>query len=231
GAGNAINSGADSIQHIVWRGGSLLDLTEVEFDGSIGADMEVAELLDLEDMITHGTDVAGAGLAMVNAGNVYVTQGSGSIQRGVDAAGTGFTVNVGDGTFNEHVVLNTADMTLRSVNKHGAIIDAGGTGYGIVVSNAHGDLGVLTVDGFTVQNWNTGGINQGRNADELATFHVLNNRVIGPDSGSTAHGNGIQVSGDGSSVIGNDVSAVSLNSTSWSAAGILAVNGSNILIE
>ncbi len=231
GAGNAIVSGADTVQHIVWRGGSVLDLTGVTFDGQLGSEMSVADLLALEDLITHGTDVAGAGLAVVNAGNVYVTQNSGSIQRGINAANAGFTVNIGDGTYNENVLISTAGVTLRSVNQYGAIVDAGGTGVGIQVSSAHGALGTVTIDGFTVRNWNSGGIVQGMSAAPFATTHVRNNNVIGPVGGSTSHGNGIQVSGDGSTVTGNTVSGAILNSADWSGSGILVVNGSNILVS
>src|SRR3546814_15027574 len=81
GAGNEINSGADTVQDIVWRNSNALDLTNVKFDGKLGSEMTDAELFALEDLITHGTDLASSGLATVKADNVYVTQASGPTQR------------------------------------------------------------------------------------------------------------------------------------------------------
>src|SRR3546814_5341126 len=54
GAGNEINSGADTVQDIVWRNSNALDLTNVKFDGKLGSEMTDAELFALEDLITHG---------------------------------------------------------------------------------------------------------------------------------------------------------------------------------
>ena len=48
----------------------------------------------IEDKIFHALDAGGGGLVTYIANNVYVTQSSGSIQRGVDAVGAGGTVNV-----------------------------------------------------------------------------------------------------------------------------------------
>jgi hypothetical protein len=48
----------------------------------------------IEDKIFHALDAGGGGLVSYVAGNVYVTPGSGSIQRGVDAVAEGGTVNV-----------------------------------------------------------------------------------------------------------------------------------------
>jgi len=48
----------------------------------------------IEDSVYHKLDDASKGLVTWNTGNVYVTQQSGSIQRGVDAAVSGTTVNI-----------------------------------------------------------------------------------------------------------------------------------------
>lgn len=71
---------------------------------------------DIEDRVAHALDVAGLGLATWTAGNVYVTQTSGSIQRGVDAAANGHTVNVGAGSFSEQLSLNKANQTLKGAD-------------------------------------------------------------------------------------------------------------------
>src|SRR5690606_36997347 len=98
GTGNEITSGADTVQYIVWRNSNALDLTGVQFNGKLGSQMTDAELFATEDLITHGADLASSGLATVKAGNVYVTTGSGSVQRGIDKAASGDTVNVAAGS-------------------------------------------------------------------------------------------------------------------------------------
>ena len=65
------------------------------------ADGRTASLADnfaIEDKITHAVDNATLGFIRVNADNVYVTDLSDSIQRGVDVASSGDTVNIGPGT-------------------------------------------------------------------------------------------------------------------------------------
>ncbi|MEH6665207.1 MAG: filamentous hemagglutinin N-terminal domain-containing protein, partial [Brevundimonas sp.] len=138
GAGNNFVAGADTIQHIVWRSAGALDLTGVLFDGQLAADMSLAEQFALEDLITHGVDVAGAGLATVVDGHLFVTQSSGSIQRAVDLAAAGNTVNVGAGTFGGFATAfgGPADLTIQSVD--GAIIDGAGVTGRIIDLRADG---------------------------------------------------------------------------------------------
>lgn len=67
---------------------------------------------DIEDRVAHTLDRAELGLVTWNAGNVYVTPASGSIQRGVDAASAGNTVNVAAGNYTERVKVNKTNLTL-----------------------------------------------------------------------------------------------------------------------
>ena len=53
------------------------------------AETNLSNLYALENQITDGLDSAGPGLVRIKSGNVYVTQASGSIQRGVDLATAG----------------------------------------------------------------------------------------------------------------------------------------------
>lgn len=53
----------------------------------------------IEDRVLHALDSSAIGLATWDQGQLYVTQNSGSIQRGVDVAETGDTVNVAAGNF------------------------------------------------------------------------------------------------------------------------------------
>ena len=100
-AGNTFTSGAQSQQFLIMGSSSDVDMTNVQFDGKLGSAMTNAELFALEDHITHGLDNAATGLVTVKADNVYVTENSGSIQRGVDKVTAGDTVNVDAGTFDD----------------------------------------------------------------------------------------------------------------------------------
>ncbi|MBV6477796.1 MAG: hypothetical protein HGGPFJEG_00540 [Ignavibacteria bacterium] len=78
--------------------------------------MSITNLFSLEDKIQHVIDDGGLGLVTVKANNDYVTVNSfvspatttPSIQRGIDAASSGFTVNVGPGSFTEQLEINKA---------------------------------------------------------------------------------------------------------------------------
>jgi hypothetical protein len=85
----------------------------------------------IEDRVTHALDTTGRGLVTWDAGQVYVTQNSGSIQRGVDAAGVGDTVNVANASFAENVAVNARrnlafnDTRLQSLTLGSGAADSG----------------------------------------------------------------------------------------------------------
>ncbi|MEI6636542.1 MAG: right-handed parallel beta-helix repeat-containing protein, partial [Planctomycetota bacterium] len=83
--------------------GMSYDEAVYNFTGNFGAyagmtfDLLVknsAESFTIEDSVYHKLDNAAVGLVTWNANNVYVTQNSGSIQRGVDAVSANGTVNI-----------------------------------------------------------------------------------------------------------------------------------------
>ncbi len=86
-----------------------VDATRATFTGATSG-------FDIEDRVGHALDATGLGLVTWNAGNVYVTQSSGSVQRGVDAASIGNTINVGAGSYTEQVSMNKANQTLKGAN-------------------------------------------------------------------------------------------------------------------
>jgi hypothetical protein len=84
-----------------------LDVQNNQFDVGNGltlpAAMTVADLFGVENRIQHKVDNSALGLVRVKATNLFVTQNSGSIQRGIAAATAGDTVNVAAGTFVEQL--------------------------------------------------------------------------------------------------------------------------------
>lgn len=115
------------------------------------ADMTLDELFDLEDKVTHKMDNSGYGLVVFNDGNLYVTEDSGSIQRGVDASDAGDTLWVDDGTFSENV---TVDKAL-TINGDGTVATTilNGTGSGAGFTVAADDV---SLNGMIVQNFEYG---------------------------------------------------------------------------
>jgi nitrous oxidase accessory protein NosD len=69
----------------------------------------------VEDLLYHKVDDTALGLVRFAVDTIYVTQASGSIQRGIDAATAGETVYVGAGTFTERLIINKP-LTLRGAN-------------------------------------------------------------------------------------------------------------------
>ena len=82
-----------------------INATGVSF-GAAGTINSVPEGLAVEDKIYHALDQSGLGFIRVMAGEVFVTQASGSIQRGVNAAISGDVVNVGAGSYTGQVTIN-----------------------------------------------------------------------------------------------------------------------------
>lgn len=130
--------------------GVNLDATGNLFDvGSGPADpstMSTADLFALEDKIYHAPDVAALGLVRVKVDNVYVTSTSGSIQRGIDGATAGDTVNVGPGSFTASLDINKP-LTLLAPDGYAATTITG-TSTTAVAINANN----VTLQGFTVRN-------------------------------------------------------------------------------
>ena len=99
--------------------GLQIDATSTSFDGLTGTTASLTQNFAIEDKITHRIDNATLGFVVVKNGHDFVTVNSfdapntttPSVQRGVDAASAGWTVNVGPGTFTEQVEVNK-DLTI-----------------------------------------------------------------------------------------------------------------------
>jgi nitrous oxidase accessory protein NosD len=90
----------------------ILDATGNTYDGQSPSAMSLSDLFALEFRMVHRFNVGKNGLVIVKANNVYVVPAlfgkKGSIQEGVNAASTGWTVNVAAGTYNGPVLIDKA---------------------------------------------------------------------------------------------------------------------------
>lgn len=101
-----------------------LNIANNQFASALPANMTKAQLFSVEDKVVHSLDVVGLGLVTWVANNNYVTTNTLGIQRGVDAASAGFTVNVDAGSYNESVSLN---KTLTILGPNAAVSPNTGT--------------------------------------------------------------------------------------------------------
>lgn len=116
----------------------VVDNTRVDARGAVF--VGAADGFAIEDRVTHALDGAGRGLVQWEDGKVYVTQASGSVQRGLDAADTGDTVAVASGSYAEQVQVQRRQMLqFGAVTLQGLSLGATAAGSGI--------SGQLTVDG------------------------------------------------------------------------------------
>jgi hypothetical protein len=165
--------------------------------------------------------------AFSGAGCNSTTRQCRTIQSAVDAAADGDTINVAAGNYPEQLTIDKPNLTLRSIAGSAVtIIDvpAGPLTVGIDVLK---DLGVITIDGFTVKAITESGIVQRMSQAAGTALYVYNNKVM---PAANYLRNGIQVSGNGSRVIGNHVIGKPLTAV-WDSSGIMVVNASNVLVQ
>ncbi|HLO85699.1 MAG TPA: CHAT domain-containing protein [Nostocaceae cyanobacterium] len=146
--------------------GQEIDATNVTFDGVKGANPSLSQLFAIEDKITHGLDDPTLGLIRVNANNIYVTPKSGSIQRGLDLASVGNTINIATGTYNEPININQSvnlafdpvgvTLTDNLTTAAGGTVGLGGK---LTVSDINFSDAINLIDNFTLigNNLNFGG--------------------------------------------------------------------------
>lgn len=149
-----------------------------------------------------------------------IVQPGESIQAHIDNSTAGASVCVAPDTYNERLTVDVSDLTLRAFSgPSDTIINPGGGGiYDIGISVRQSDLGTVTVNGFKLTNYGGGGIITG-SSDTGTTLHIRNNVITASDAVGKAT---VQVSGDGSTVIGNDIQAGALGRyPGYEGAGIL----------
>ncbi len=150
---------------------SPVNATGATFGGILASTATLAQLYTIEDNILHGGDVGGLGLVRVKAANVYVTPNSffapatttPSIQRGVDLAIGGDTVNVAAGTYVDDVNVNKSLLItgagVANTTISGAIGGSSGSTVAIAASNVEIRNFKITREGNTVAQWNDPNLN------------------------------------------------------------------------
>lgn len=146
-----IVSGANSQNNVKTN----VDATHAIFTGA-------ASGFDIEDRVGHALDATGLGLVRWNANNLYVTQTSGSVQRAIDAASEGNTVNVAAGTYGGFkvnvagltVLGDRGDMTQAGAGANAPLINTCTAWGGSVCSSVLIDAAGVTVSGFNISNAN-----------------------------------------------------------------------------
>jgi hypothetical protein len=154
-----------------------------------------------------------------------------SIQAAIDDASDGHTIYVGSGTYIENVIINVPNLTLQSKEGRDETTienpNLGSEDPGIKILD---NLGIVVIDGFTVEGFRNG-ITQGMASAAGTASHIMNNKIIPENNDTNPYlRNGIQVTGEGSKVTGNYVVGAPLTST-WASSGIGVVNAKNVLVE
>ncbi len=158
-----------------WSGN--VDASNNKFDAGSGLEsasgMSLASLYKVEDKIIHKIDDSVLGFTTVKSGNTYVTPLSFTpatltpkIQRGVDAAQTGWNVNVQAGTYAEAVTVNKAVKLLGanvgvnpntgSRNAETIVVPATNNSSDGIMLSVDGALTGVEIDGFTIDGDNAG---------------------------------------------------------------------------
>lgn len=103
-----------------------LDATTNTFDGVLGSDLTTPQGFAVEDKIGHRVDAPASGFAgviRVRDNYVYVTPNSGSIQRGIDIADNGDTVEVQAGAYGRESAANRYLFSGAGPYKFGLFIE------------------------------------------------------------------------------------------------------------
>ncbi len=143
-----------------------VDATQVMLDGNYGSGLALPALYTTEDKIDHKIDDPALGFVNVKTNNVFVTANSfispattsPSIQRAVDYALAGFTVNVAEGTYTENLLVNKSLSFLGPKADISGCNLSRGTGEAIVVpavNDVYGEIfhvtsSDVTIKGFTI---------------------------------------------------------------------------------
>lgn len=185
GAGNNFVAGPSTVRHIVWRSASGLDLSGVSFDGTLAANLGLAQAFAVEDLITDGIDLSGLGLARLANGQLFVTTNSGTnaAQRAVALGTDGDTLHLAAGTHTlSETLFLTKDIDVLGQGKGVTILNASGHGtYGIRVHADNVALAGFTLNGSAAATNSSYGIKveAGAAPDRNTGFSITNVAIAG----------------------------------------------------
>jgi filamentous hemagglutinin family protein len=208
-----------------------VDGTSVDARGAVFVGS--ADGFAIEDRVMHALDTTGRGLVTWTAGNVYVTQASGSIQRGVDAVALGGTVNLAGGTYVQPTTLRiNRGVTLAGSGQGATVIDARGVvnNYGIHVTADNATLRDFTLYGPSANVASAYGIKvapPGGASDRLRNFTIRN--VTSRGAGRAE----LDLNGVDGAVIDNvtaNGALVGNDASSTQGAGIQLTDSANVVI-
>ncbi|MEP6467587.1 MAG: hypothetical protein ABJB05_14860, partial [Parafilimonas sp.] len=170
---------------------SNIDATTATFGGQTGATASLAQNFAIEDKIQHKIDLSNLGYVSVKANEDFVTTNSfvspnttASIQRGIDAASTGYIVNVSAGTFSNAFTINKA-VTVDGDVAATTIVDLSANASAGTVATISNVVGNVTLRDFTLK---TGPVSSvASNAVSTSnnsggTVSILNNILTGVQS-------------------------------------------------
>lgn len=128
-----------------------LDATTNTFNGTLGSSLTASEGFEVEDKIGHGVDNPSSGYAgfvRVRTDFVYVTPNSGSIQRGIDVADAGDSIEVQGGAYGRQAAANRYLFNGAGPYKFGLFINKDdltirGYGAGDVLVSDPADVSVM----------------------------------------------------------------------------------------
>lgn len=209
--GNTIFKGG-ALDYIWNISSSAVNAKNATFEGVTGLTATLDQNFAIEDKVVHAIDNAMiSGLVTWKDNNLFVTQKSGSIQRGVNNSAVGGNVWVDNGTFAESVNVNkSVSLFGNNFGKAGNSLTRGAET--IVTPNSPGFLitaNDVTLDGFYV----TGG-DHGIEVQGADRVKILNN-VVTASGQNGIHLNGSELSrvddnyifnitGNGTTSFGND---------------------------
>ena len=173
-----------------------------------------------------------------------------TIQKAIDAAGSGETIIVYSGIYEEKIKFNNKNITVRSTDPSdptivaATVIDGGGSG--TVVQFVSGDES--TLEGFTIRNGNSGGYGGGifiLSSDPTITGNTISDNTahlkgggifmsfsdptitgntITDNTVTTEDGGGIYMSNSSPTITGNNINS---NQAGWGGGGIHVDNNSS----
>ena len=141
-----------------------INATAVSFDGVTGAAATNAQLVAIENKLTHAVDNTSLGFILVKTGSTVVTETTpgGGLQRAIDLASPGGTVIAGPGTYVEDININKTLIVCGDGPATTTISGpAGGDGATVRISanNVEFKNFKVTREGNTVATWNDPNLN------------------------------------------------------------------------